>query len=168
MQAHEGQVLARRPRLLHGTQQFGPHQHRVEPADEEEDADAEQVLDADDLVVGAEPEVTRPAPQLVLAQRRGSPEQAADRVVGETEPDEPADHGEEVAHVDAHVVLVGALEVVVTDGDLTADPTAQEPAADPEGQAGQHVEADQAPPERPAYGDGGRVQTVTSSPSRPA
>ena len=61
VQADERQVVAGIEELRRGTQQLGPDQHRVEAADEEEEADPEQVLDPDDLVVGAEPEVAADA-----------------------------------------------------------------------------------------------------------
>ena len=58
-----GKHLARR------AQQLDADQHRVQAADEEEDADAAEVLNADDLVVGAEPEVA--------ARCRASPSRGA-------------------------------------------------------------------------------------------
>ena len=67
-------------------QQLGADQHRVEAADEEEDADPDEVLHADDLVVGAQAEVAPDALLLLLAQRGGPSEQARDRVVGEPRP----------------------------------------------------------------------------------
>ena len=69
VQADERQVVVGVPRLLRRAQQLEADQHRVQPADEDEDADPDQVLDADDLVVGAEPEVA--------ARRRPSPSRAA-------------------------------------------------------------------------------------------
>ena len=92
-------------------------------------------------------------------------EKPADRVIGEAEPDEPPDDAEEITHVDADVVLVRPQQVVVTDRHLSADPRPEEPAADPECQAGQHVEADQAPPEWSMGCDRCHAHAVTSSPS---
>ena len=88
-------------------QQLGADQHRVEAADEEEDADPDQVLHADDLVVGAQAEVAPDPLFLLLAQRRRPAEQARDRVVGEAEADQEADHAEHVGEQQRDVVLVG-------------------------------------------------------------
>ena len=52
--------------MVVGREQLGPDQHRVQAANEEKDADAEEVLDPDHLVVGREPEVA-PDPAFVLA-----------------------------------------------------------------------------------------------------
>ena len=89
-----------------GLQQLGADQHRVEPADEEEQADPAEVLDADDLVVGAQAEVAPDALVLLLAQRRRAAEQPRDGVVGEPEADQEADHPEDVGEQQGDVVLV--------------------------------------------------------------
>jgi hypothetical protein len=65
-----------------------------------------QVLDPDDLVVGAQAEVARDAVVLLLAQRGRTPEQPRDRVVGEAQADQEADHAEDVAEQQRDVVLV--------------------------------------------------------------
>ena len=66
-----------------------------------------EVLDADDLVVGAQAEVA-PDPLVLLLAQRGRPaEQAADGVVGEAQPDQEADHAEQVGEQQRDVVLVG-------------------------------------------------------------
>ena len=115
MHADERQVLVGADERGHGVQQLGADQHRVEAADEEEDADPDQVLDADDLVVGAQAEVAPDPLALLLAQRRRPSEQARDRVVGEAEADQEADHAEDVAEQQRDVVLVGrALVFEVT------------------------------------------------------
>ena len=88
-------------------QQLGADHHRVDAADEEEDADADQVLHADDLVVGAQAEVAPDPLALLLAQRRRPPEQTGDGVVGEAHPDQEADHAEGVAEQQRDLVLVG-------------------------------------------------------------
>ncbi len=76
VQADDRQVRPCGERLVVRAEQLGADQHRVQAADEEEQPDPPQVLDADDLVVGAEPEVARPAVRLLLAQRRRVAEQA--------------------------------------------------------------------------------------------
>ena len=81
-------------------------------ADEEEDADADQVLHADDLVVGAQAEVAPDPLLLLLAQRRRAAEQARERVVDEAQADQEADHAEDVAEEQRDVVLVGRALVV--------------------------------------------------------
>ena len=90
-----------------GVQELRADQHRVQAADEEEDPDPHQVLDPHDLVVGAEAEVAPDPLVLLLAQRRGPAEQARDRVVGEAQPDQEADHAEEVGEQQRDVVLIG-------------------------------------------------------------
>ena len=72
---------------------------------------------------------------------------------------------EEVAHVDGDVVLIGSGQVVLADGDLVADPVAEIPATNAEREAGQHVEADKASPDRRAGCDRCHAHAVTSSPS---
>ena len=99
--AHERQVLVGPDDGGGVVQQLGADQHRVEPADEEEDADPHQVLHPDDLVVGAQAEVAPDPLALLLAQRRRPAEQARDRVVGEAEADQEADHAAEVARAAA-------------------------------------------------------------------
>ncbi len=130
-------------------QQLGADQHRVDAADEEEHADPHQVLDADDLVVGAQAEVAADPAALLLAQRRGPPEQARDGVVGEAEADQEADHAAGVAEQQRHVVLVrGGLVFEARPVDQVADPPAEVVAADPEDHRGEQVEAEQAAPHR--------------------
>ena len=94
------------PNELGWVQQLGADQHRVEPADEEEQPDPDEVLHPDDLVVGAEAEVAPDALFLLLAQRRRAAEHPRDRVVGEAEADEEADHAEQVGEQQRDVVLV--------------------------------------------------------------
>ena len=57
-----------------GLRQLGPEEQRQEAADEEEDDRRHQVLDADHLVVGVDPEVVLPAtravPRMVVRHRR--------------------------------------------------------------------------------------------------
>ncbi len=131
-------------------QQLGADQHRVEPAHEEEQPDPAEVLDPHDLVVGAEPEVAADPLLLLLAQRRRAPEQARDGVVGEAEPDEEADHAEQVGEQQRDVVFVDVVGVfeAFRVGDQVADPPAEVVAADAEYDRGEEVEPDQAPPQR--------------------
>ena len=82
------------------------------PPMKKKSADAAQVLDADDLVVGAEAEVAADPLRLLLAQRRRIAAQPRPRVDAEAEPDEEADDAEEVAEEDRDVVLVGVGEVL--------------------------------------------------------
>ncbi len=148
--ADQGQVLVGPHDRRRAVQQLGADQHRVEPADEEEQADAAEVLDADDLVVGAEAEVTTDAVLLFLAQGRGPAEQPRDRVVGEAEADEEADHAAEVGQQQRDVVLVGRRGVfeAFSFGHEVADPPAEVVAADAEDHRAQQVESDQPPPQR--------------------
>ncbi len=100
------EVLVRADEGGRVVQQLGADQHRVEPADEEEHADTDQVLHADDLVVGAQAEVAADPVFLLLAQRGRSPEQARDRVVGEAEADQEADDAAEIGEQQRDVVFV--------------------------------------------------------------
>src|SRR5207244_13296607 len=125
----------------------------------------------DHLVVGREPEVaTNPATLLVPSDRptrrnvrallidvpAGRPaEHPRDGVVEEAEPAQPADRGKQEAHEDADVVLVGAEQVILADGDLAADPGAEEEAPDSERDRGEEVEPDQAPHHRRTKGNHG-------------
>ena len=68
MHPDERQILAGGKRLHARPQQLEANEHRVQAADEEEEADAAQVLNADDLVIGAEAEVPADAVLLLLAQ----------------------------------------------------------------------------------------------------
>ena len=118
---------------LCGPQQLGADQHRVQAADEEEEPDAREVLDADDLVVGAEAEVARPAAGLLLAQRRRVAAQPRDRVVEEAEPGEEPDDAAEVGEEDGQLVLVGVAEVLEAQArDRVGAEPADVPAADAE------------------------------------
>ena len=108
----------------------------------------DEVLDADDLVVGAQAEVATHASALLLAQGGGAAEQARDGVVGEAEADKEADYAEEVAEQQRHVVLVGGALVFEAGAvDQMADPPAEVVAADAEDHGGEQVEADQATPQ---------------------
>jgi hypothetical protein len=109
--ADQRQVLPGRKDLLRRPQQLDADEHRVQAADEEEEADADQVLDADDLVVGAQPEVARDALRLLLAQRRRIAAQPSPGIDAEAEPDQEADDAEEVTEKDRDVVLAGVGEV---------------------------------------------------------
>ena len=152
------QVGAGREDLVVRAQQLEADQHRVQAADEEEQPDAPEVLDADDLVVGAEAEVARPAAGLLLAQRRRIAAQARERVVEEAEPDEEADHAADVGEEDGQLVVVDVAEVVEARADdrVGAEP-ADVPAADAEDDAGEQVEADQPAPEAARGRDGDRA-----------
>ena len=134
-----------------GPQQLEPDQHRVQAADEDEGADAEQVLDADDLVIGAEAEVARDALLLLLAQRRRLAEHALHRVVREAETDEEPDHADEVGDEERDVVLMRVAEVVdARPGDLVPEPPADVEADDAEHDGRQQVEPDQTAQVHPA------------------
>ena len=137
--------------------QLGADQHRVQAADEEEQPDAPQVLDADDLVVGAETEVAVDAGVFLLSQRRRITAQAGERVVEEAEADEEADDAADVREVDGQLVVVDVGEVADAQaGDRMGSEPAHIPATDAEDGTGEEVEAEQAAPERRArLGDGG-------------
>ena len=123
-----------------GRRQLEADEHRVQAADEDEGADPDQVLEADDLVVGAEPEVAADPRRLLLAQRRRLAEHALHRVVREAEPDEEADDTGEVRDEQRDVVLAGVAEVVEA---RSLDEVAEPPA---------DVEADDAEDDRPSGG----------------
>ena len=112
MQADERQVGARVEDGRRRAEELRPDQHGVQAADEEEDEDGNQVLQADDLVVCAHPPVAARAAGLALAQAGRMAEHAPNRVHVEPESDEPADHGAGVSEEKRHVVLAGVLDVV--------------------------------------------------------
>ncbi len=130
-------------------QQLGADEHCVQPADEEEQADAAEVLDPDDLVVGAEAEVAADALVLLLAKRRGAAQQPGDGVVGEAQADQEADHPEQVGQQQCDIVFVGRRLVfeAFPAVDLMADEPAEVVAGDSEQHRTQQVEADQPPPQ---------------------
>ena len=128
MQPDQGQVLPGGDHVRGRAKQLEPDQHRVDAGEEDEEPDPDQVLQPDDLVVGAEPEVARPgAVILVLVGDRGRPAgHAGQGVVEEAEPAEQADQGEDVGEKERDVVLVCLAEVVDALGvDLVAEPPAQ-------------------------------------------
>ena len=152
---HQREVLVGSDRRRRRVEQLDADQHRVEPGDEEEHADPDQVLDADDLVVGAQAEVATHALVLLLAQATRAGRACARRVVGEAEADQEADHAEEIAEHQGDVVLVGGrLEFEAGAFDLVADEPAEVVAGDTEDHRGKQVEADQATPQRAAAGTG--------------
>ena len=105
-----------------GLQQLGADQHRVEAAEEEEEPDADEVLQADHLVVGREAEVAPDPGRLAHGQVDRAPEHAADGIVEEAEADEPADDREDVAEQQRDVVLIGRRDEVDVRADALADP----------------------------------------------
>ena len=162
----EGQVGAHREDLAVRAQLLGADQHRVQAADEEEQPDAPEVLDADDLVVGAETEVARPAAGLLLPQGGRVAAQAGERVVEEAEADEEADDAADVGEADGQLVVVGVGEVAdARPGDGVGAEPADVPAADAEQDAGEEVEAEQAAPQRRAAA-GRRRRRSSGSPRR--
>ena len=66
MKTDEREVVARRDQGGVCARQLRADHHRVEARDEEEEDDRDEVLDADDLVVGAHPEV---APRALVLMR---------------------------------------------------------------------------------------------------
>jgi hypothetical protein len=149
VKADQGQVVARPEELGRGPQQLGPDQHRVHPGDEEEESDPNQVLDSDDLVIGAEGEVAADSPLLLFGLSRGAAEHPRERVAEEAEPDHEPDHREQVTEQQRDVVLVRIGEVFEAFGmDLVAQPPAEVEADDPQHDPAEEVEADQAPPQR--------------------
>ena len=141
MHPDQRQVLVGAEHVDVGLQQLGPDQHRVDAADEEEHADPDEVLERHDLVVGAQAEITAEpfALGLVLGKRRRVAEQPVDRVIGEPEPDQEAEHAEQVAEQDRDVVLSGLCGEVVEARrvDQAADPVAEQPPDDREDDPGQ-------------------------------
>src|SRR6185437_6770674 len=80
--------------LVARARELGAEEHRQEAADEEEDDGRDDVLDADHLVVGVDPEVVAPAAGAVTRVILG-PARAAGGVVGPVveaaEPDQEAE-----------------------------------------------------------------------------
>ena len=159
MKADEGQVLARREDVRLRPQELEADQHRVDTAEEDEEADPDQVLEPDHLVVGAEADVPRPAARvLALVPERGrTAGHPRERIVEEAEPAEEADHAEEVGEEQGHVVLARVPEVAEALGvDLVAEPPAQVVTDCTEHDREEEVEAEQAPQAHPAlrFGSG--------------
>ena len=143
VQADDRQVVAGAEELRRGAQQLGPDQHRVQPADEEEDADPDQVLHADHLVVGAEAEVARRSrpPRSRGARARG-PASCVSGYLAKPSPTRNPITKNEVAEHQGDVVLVRVGEVLeALRVDLVAQPPAEVEAGDPEHDAGEEVEA---------------------------
>ena len=119
--------------------QLGPDQHRQGPAHEEQDHHEDEVLRADDLVVGAELEVALPAlahasgVELVFSVLVLAGDPAEDGIEGadpDVEADDPGSQGHGHDHVRAPV---GALQCGV------ADQPAEEPDEDAGDQARDEV-----------------------------
>ena len=108
VQADERQVVAGLDEGRVVARQLAADEHRVEPGDEEEEQHRDEVLDRDDLVVGAEAEVAprRRAPR-ARAASAGGPMMRPERVAEEAEPGDPAERREAEPHEDRDVVLVG-------------------------------------------------------------
>ena len=114
---HHGAVLADHLQVGGGAEhvvarreQLGPDRHGQQAAGEEVDQHADQVLDADHLVVERVPEVPGEAADgfpLLLKLRYRPAEHLPDQVVEHAEPDQPAEHQEGIAEHDRHVVAVG-------------------------------------------------------------
>ena len=87
---------------LAGLRELEPHHHGEGAGDEQQDEAGHQVLQADDLVVGREPEVARPVAQravgrdLVFGVGRLAGEPSAPEAE-RAEPDQPADLEADVA-----------------------------------------------------------------------
>ena len=154
MQADEGEVLARAEDVRLRPQQLEADQHRVDAAEEDEEADPDQVLEADDLVVGRVADVARPAARVLgveVVDVGRPPRDPRERVVEEAEPGQEADHAEQVGEEERDVVLVRVAEVVeALRVDLVAEPPAEVVAGRREDHREQQVEADQPPEPHPA------------------
>ena len=132
-------------------QELEANEHRVQAADEDEGADSDQVLHADDLVVGAKPEVAPDPLRLLLAQRGRLAEEALHRVVREPEADQETGHTGEVRDEERDVVLTGVVEVVEARAlHKVAEPPADVEADDPENDAREQVEAEESAEAHPA------------------
>ena len=94
----------------------------------------------------------RPTPAVSFSRTLGGlPSEPLQRVVGETEADEEADHADEVRDEQRDVVLIRVGEVVdALRVDLMAEPPADVEPDDPEHDSAQEVEADQAAELHPA------------------
>jgi hypothetical protein len=131
---------------VRGAQQLEPDQHRVQPADEDEHADPDQVLHPDDLVVGAQTEVASRPRRLLLPKRRRLAEQALDRVAREAEADEEAEDARHVREEERDVVLARVGEV----GDAGPLEEMAEPPADVEPDDAEHDRRQQVESGEPA------------------
>jgi hypothetical protein len=109
--ADQREVLVRAKDMGVGLKQLRADEHRVQPAHEEEGPDADHVLLRDHLVVGGKAEVAQQPVfvGLALGERRLAAEQPLDRVHGEAEADQKADHAEQVAEHDRDVVFARLL-----------------------------------------------------------
>ena len=141
----EGQIVVAVPGEMLRPQQLEPDQHRVQAADEDEDADPDQVLHPDDLVVGAEAEVPPGPLRLLLAQRCRPAEHPLHRIVRKAEADQEPDHAGEVRDEERDVVLPGVVEVVDAGRlDEMPEPPADVEADDAEDHRRKQVEAEEA------------------------
>src|ERR1019366_890531 len=116
--------------------------------DEEEEQHGDEVLDRDDLVVGAYAEIAPRAVLLALAQRRRAPDDPPKRVVEEAQTAQPAENREAQAHQDRDVVLVRLALRGRVDPDVRPDPMSERVAADAQRDRPDHVEAEQLAPGR--------------------
>ena len=151
MDADQREVVVRVPRVLVGGQELVADEHGVQPADEDEHADADEVLQPDHLVVRAQPEVTADAPGLLLAKAGRLAEQAHHRVVRKTEPDQEAEHPGEVRAEQRDVVLPRVAEVIdALAVDLMAEHPPDVEPDEPEYHGAEQVEAEEAAHGQPA------------------
>jgi hypothetical protein len=133
------QVLPGREDGRRRTQEVGADQHGADPTDQEEQADAPQVLHADHLVVGADGQVP-PGTRLALDRLRGSPaDEPVERVGQQAETREVADGAEPVGAEHGVVVLVDGRYEIDVRADPTADPDSDRIADDQPDQAREQV-----------------------------
>ena len=154
VQPDQGEVLAGAEHVRLRPQELEADQHRVDAAEEDEEADPDQVLETHHLVVGAVADVARPAARVVrlVVVNRGRPSgDPGERVVEEAEPGQEADHAEQVGEEEGDVVLARVADEVEALGvDLVAEPPPQVVADRGENYRGEEVEAEQPPEPHPA------------------
>jgi hypothetical protein len=146
--AHHHQVVAGAESVVGRREQLGPDRHREQAAGEEVDDHAEQVLDADDLVVEGVPEVLDQAARgrmLDVVQRLA--EDHPPQVVEHPEPGQPADGAERVPEHDRDVVGVRQRVLRVAAGQEVPQPVAEKVTPHAQDDAG--VEGRPHPPGPP-------------------
>jgi len=159
----QGQVAVGLPEPRSRLQKLGTDQHRVEAADEEQGQDDDQVLDADDLVVGVHSKVAPHPGAGVFGRDRGrSTGNPGQRVVQEPEAAQPADQAERVSEQEGDVVLIRLIDEPVRRPGIggvgagkVGDQSAEQPAEDEpdagQDKAAQQVESDEPSPSRPLH-----------------
>ncbi len=122
MQADERQVVPAGMKVAFALVSSPRMNIAFRPATKKKKSTATRYWIADDLVVGAEPEVAPGAVLLAFAQGRRLTQHPPQRIVEEAKPEQPAERGEQQPEEDRDVVLVG-LGLVLDRGCRSAVPS---------------------------------------------